>query len=88
MIVETVVEEIAQRLQQARGSLPSSVTGNRWLQNRWLQLGVAVAVGYAIGRTRNRVQLGPFGRTLASAALTTLLRTALQSNDRTPHGNN
>ncbi len=88
MIAEHIVEEVVQRLQKASHNLPASVTENRWLQNRWLQLGVAVAVGYAIGRTRNRVQMGPFGRTLATAALSTLVRTALQSSDRTPNGSN
>ena len=79
MILETVVEELGRRLEQAKDATPKGL-----LQNRWLQLGVAVAVGYAIGRARARVQLGPFGRSLATAALTTLVRTAMQSSNRNP----
>ena len=77
MILDTVVDELHKRWEQAREAAPAGV-----LDNRWLHLGLALAVGYAIGRTRARVQLGPFGRTLATAAVSTLVRTAMQAHDR------
>jgi hypothetical protein len=82
-MLDTVVDELHKRLQQAKDAAPADL-----LENRWLHLGLALVIGYAIGRTRARVQLGPFGRTLATAAVSTLVRTAMQAHDRNANSRN
>jgi hypothetical protein len=72
--LQSVVDELTERIHDAREKVPSDL-----LQNRWLHLGLAAAIGYAIGRTRSRVHLGPFAKTLATAAVTTLIRTAMSA---------
>lgn|GEM_PF-3308812 len=80
MIAETIVEELAKRFEQAKSAAPQSL-----LENRWLQLGAAIAIGYAVGRSRAKIQFGPFARSLATAALATLVRSAMQTHGRNHH---
>lgn len=45
-----------------------------WVDSPWLRLGIAVAIGYALGRSR---MAAPIIKTLAGTAASTLLRRAL-----------
>lgn len=49
------------------------------LENRWVQLGLAIAAGYLVGRLRKPFKLGPFATTVATTAMTALVRTGLQA---------
>lgn len=85
MIIDTVVDELQRRIEQAKAAAPEGL-----LNNRWLHLGLALAVGYAIGRTRSPVRMGAFGKTVFTAALSTLVRTAMHAhgrNDAVAHPN-
>lgn len=55
-----------------------SPTTEELLRNRWVQLGLAIAAGYVLGRVRKPVHLGAFGRTIATTAFTALVRQGIQ----------
>lgn len=75
-MVNTVVDEIVQRV-QAGVRDAAAKSPREWLDNRWVQLGVAVAVGYVLGRTRNPIRLGGFTRQIATTAFTSLVSAAV-----------
>jgi hypothetical protein len=75
-MVQSVVDEVVQRVQAGVRQV-ATLSPQEMIGNRWVQLGVAVAVGYVLGRTRNPIRLGGFTRQIATTAFTSLVSAAM-----------
>jgi hypothetical protein len=86
--VDPTEEAIDARIAEARGNLTArlgelerrvdnvkeSFDPRTWVDSPWLRLGITVAIGYGIGRSR---MLRPLVKTLVGTAATALVRRAL-----------